>query len=73
LNGFGYAKNLADVDVFALWVDLGVVQEKDGRVRSGTAGDGSAGIISLDNVGFLAVLPSMTEAEIGAGFEVSAF
>jgi hypothetical protein len=63
--------NLANVDVGALWVDLRVVQVKDGGVDFEVRHDLVASIVSSNDIGCRAVLAKVPKAEGGSWNEVS--
>lgn len=55
--------NLANVDVRAFRVDLGVVQVEDGCVEAKVLRDDVASVVCLDDIGLLAILALSAEAE----------
>jgi len=63
LDDLGSAKDLANINVGAVTVDLRVVHLENGGVDTSGARDGCASIIGLDNVSGHAVLASITKAE----------
>lgn len=64
--------HLADVDVGAVGVDLRVVGHEHGGVDAVRGDDLVAGIAALDDVGRLAVLALVAQADALAGLEVVA-
>jgi len=66
------AKNFADVDVGAFFVDLGVVAVEDGAVDTVVVPDSAASIALLDDVGVRAILSFGGEADGIANNEVAA-
>jgi len=70
--GLVRANNLANVEVGATLVDLGVVLEEDGGAEPVLLLDLGAGVAGADDVGSLAILALGTEAEGAADFEVGA-
>jgi len=62
----GHAQHLANVDIRALGVDLGVVQVKDGVVDAMTRGNLVACIVENNYVGRGAVFASVTKTESAA-------
>jgi len=63
LDDLGSAKDLANINVGAVAVDLRVVHLENGGVDTSSARDVCASIIGLDNVSGYAVLASITKAE----------
>jgi len=68
----GDAKNLTNIDVRAIRVDLGVVVAKNGSVDGESVGDLRAAIVSLNNVGALAIFSLSSQADLLARNKVGA-
>jgi hypothetical protein len=68
----GTDRNLANVDVCAVRVDLGIVLVKDGGVGLEVGRNLFAGIVLNDDIGCRAILASVPEAESGSWYEVGA-
>lgn len=67
-----HTENLADVEVIAVLLELGVVGEEDGRVDVVLRGNSFAGVVGDDGVGGRAILASVAEAEGAAGDQIGA-
>jgi hypothetical protein len=63
---------LANVDVLAISINLGVVRKENGRVQLVVGSDLFASVSALDNVGAGAVLASISKADLGARNKVGA-
>jgi len=72
LDLIGDAENLANVDVCAVRVDLGIILVKDGGVGLEVRRNLFAGIVLNDDIGCRAILASVPEAESGSWYEVGA-
>jgi len=70
LNCTRSAKNLANVYIGAVRVDLRVVHVEDGRVNIEVGRDLFTGIVSLHDVSRRAVLASVADADISAWYQV---
>jgi hypothetical protein len=63
LNGLGCAKDLADVDVVARLVNLGVVQVEDRAINSRLGVNEVAGIVFDDNIGRGTIFAIVAQAD----------